>query len=113
MLTLHTDTFIATETPSEYAKLEGWKEGTVEVTFERKTQRVRCIAPSGGRSYWVIYDLCARYATGKKVWHAYISHDGHRVTHVSTGFDNRSGRYSQPRLVGFTDNVGKQHVSKR
>ena len=113
MLTLHNDTFIATETPSVYAVQYGWIEGTVEVTFDRKTRRVRCLAPSDKQRDWTIYGLCARYATGTKVWHATIRHDGTRVLSVWTGFDNRSRRYSEPRLCGFIDNVGEQHVSKR
>jgi hypothetical protein len=113
MFTLHTDTFIATETPSEYAKIEGWNEGTVEATFDGKTRRVRCIAPGGKQTEWTIYGLCARYATGTKLWHATIRHSGNRVLSVWTGFESRSGRYSQPRVCGFMADVGEQHVSKR
>ncbi len=113
MLTLHTDTFIAAETPSEYAVKYGWNEGTVEVTFDRKTRRVRCHAPSEKQKDWDIYDFCARYATGTKVWRASVRHDGQRILSVWTGFESRSGRHSQPRLCGFMADVSKQHISKR
>ena len=113
MITLHTDTFAATETPSEYAAQYGWNEGTIEVTFERKTSRVRCLAPDDKRSEWTIYGLCARYATGTKLWHASIRHNGERILSIWTGFDNRSRRYSEPRLCGFMADVSQQHVSKR
>ena len=113
MLTLHTETFLPIFPASDWAEAYGCREGSVEVTFEGKTHRVRCLAPGEKQTEWTIYGLCARYATGTKVWHASIRHDGQRVLSVWTGFDNRSGRYSQPRLVGFIDNVGKQHVSKR
>jgi len=113
MLTLHTDTFIPAETPSEYAVKYGWNEGTVEVTFMNRTRRVPCRAPSETKSNWSVFGLCARYATGSKVWHASIIHNGERVILVSTGFQSRSGRHSQPRLVGFTAEVSEAHVSKR
>jgi hypothetical protein len=113
MITLHTDTFAATETPSEYAAEYGWNEGTIEVTFERKTRRVRCIAPGGKQADWTIYGLCARYASGTKVWSASVRHDGQRILSLWTGFESRSGRHSQPRLCGFMADVSQQHVSKR
>jgi hypothetical protein len=113
MFMLHADTFIAAEEPSEYAKIEGWNEGTVEATFDGKTRRVRCIAPGGKQTEWTIYGLCARYATGTKLWHATIRHDGNRVLSVWTGFESRTGRHSRPRVCGFMADVGKQHISKR
>ena len=113
MLTLHTETFLLKLVPSDWAEEYGYCEGSIEVTFEGKRRRVRCLAPSKKFAHWVIYSLAARYATGTKVWHASAVYDGQRVLEVWTGFDNRSGRYSQPRLVGFIADVGKQHVSKR
>lgn len=113
MITLHTETFAPAAELSKWAKECNWNEGTVEVTFQGKTRRVECIAPNEKRTDWVIYGLCARYATGSKVWRATIWHNGSRVTSVSTGFDNRSGRFSEPRLVGFIEGVGDRHVSKR
>jgi hypothetical protein len=113
MIELNTETFAPAIEPSKNAEKYGWNEGSVEVTFHGKTQRVRCLAPSESRDYWMIYGLCARYATGSKVWHASLTFKGGRVTHISTGFENRSGRFSQPRLVGFIENVSEQHVSKR
>lgn len=113
MIELHSETFIPAAELSKWAREYGWNEGSVDVSFQGKTQRVECIAPSEGRTHWTIYGLCARYATGTKVWHATIWHDGKRVTHVSTGFENRSGKFSQPRLVGFIEGVGEQHVSQR
>jgi hypothetical protein len=113
MFTLHSDTFTATAVPSQWAEEHGWNEGTVEVTFEGKTRRVRCLAPSEKQKEWTIYGLCARYATGTKAWHASIRHNGERILSVWTGFDNRSRRYSEPRLCGFMADVGEQHVSKR
>jgi len=113
MLKIHADTFTATTAPSQWAEEYGWNEGTVEVTFEGKTKRVRCLAPDDKRSEWTIYGLCARYATGTKVWSASVRHDGNRILSLWTGFESRSGRHSQPRLVGFIDNVNAAHISKR
>lgn len=111
---VHTHSFMPTETPSEYAIKYGWKEGTVEVTFEGKTRRVDCIAPNENRNDWVIYHLCARYATGVKVWPATIWFNPEAKTfRVSTGFENRSGRFTKPRLVGFLADVKTHNVSKR
>jgi len=113
MLKIHADTFTATTAPSQWAEEYGWNEGSVEVTFEGKTKRVRCLAPDDKRSEWTIYGLCARYATGTKVWSASVRHDGNRILSLWTGFESRSGRHSQPRLVGFIDNVNAAHISKR
>lgn len=114
MLVVRFDTFTATETPSEYAAKYGWNEGTVEVEFMGKTRRVDCLAPDASNSTrWVVYGLCARYATGTKVWPASLVFKDGKLLHVSTGFYSRSGRHSQPKLCGFTQDVGEQHVSKR
>ena len=113
MIELHAETFAPAVEPSKYAEKYGWNEGSAEVTFLGKTRRVECIAPSEGRDYWVIYGLCARYATGSKVWRASLTVENGRVTHISTGFENRSGRFSQPHLVGFIEGANDQHVSKR
>jgi hypothetical protein len=113
MLTLHFDTFAATETPSENAVKYGWNEGTVEVTFAGETRRVRCLAPDANRHKWTVYGLCARYRTGAKVWPASLVFADGKLVHVWTGFENRSGRYSQPSLCGFTQNADNANVSKR
>jgi len=113
MLTVHFDTFTATETPSENAIKYGWNEGSVEVTFARETRRVRCLAPEANSQRWTVYGICARYRTGAKVWPASLVFADGKLVHVWTGFENRSGRYSQPRLCGFTQDAGKQNVSKR
>ena len=113
MITLHTETFTPAAELSKYAKDYGLNEGTVEVTFQGQTRRVECIAPNDKRTDWVIYGLCARYATGSKVWHATIWHDGEKVKSVFTGFENRSGRFSRPSLVGFIEKVSEKHISKR
>jgi len=108
------ETFQPSETPSKYAEEYGWNEGTVEVTFQGRTQRVKCIAGEKHTSDWTIYGLCARYATGSKVWRATIHFNPEtRFYHVSTGFDNRSGRFSRPNLTGFIDQVSDKHISKR
>lgn len=109
-----TETFQPAVTLSAYAEKYGWNEGTVEVTFQGRTERVNCHAPKDGGSQWTIYGLSARYATGTKVWPATIWFDAaKRTVRVHTGFDNRCGRFSQPRLVGFLANVATQHISKR
>jgi hypothetical protein len=113
MITLHTETFVPAAQKSQYSEKYGWNEGSVEVTFEGKTRRVECLAPNETQAHWMIYGLCARYATGSKVWHASLQFKDGRLLHISTGFDNRSGRFSQPHLVGFMQDVGKQHISKR
>lgn len=113
MITVRENTFIASENPSEYDIKYGWNSGTVEVEFNGETRRVDCLAPGKDKAHWTIYGLCARYSTGTKVWRATIFWFDKRITHVSTGFDNRSGRYSRPRLCGFTEDVGAAHVSKR
>jgi hypothetical protein len=113
MLTFHFDTFAATETPSDNAVKYGWNEGTAELTFAGETRRVRCLAPDANRHSWTVYGLCARYRTGAKVWPASLMFADGKLVHISTGFDNRSGRYSQPRLCGFTQDADKANVSKR
>jgi len=113
MIELHTETFAPAPELSKLAQKYGWNEGTVEMKFEGKTRRVKCIAPKENGDRWTVYGLCARYATGSKVWSATLIFKDGRLTNVSTGFDNRSGRFSQPRLVGFIENVGDKHISKR
>lgn len=109
-----TQTFQPAAELSKWAQKFGWNEGTVEVTFQGKTERVRCHAPKGDEKTWTIYGLCARYATGTKAWPATIWFNVEtRTVNVSTGFDNRSGRFSQPRLVGFIAQVAAQHISQR
>jgi hypothetical protein len=109
-----TETFQPAAELSKYGQQFGWNEGTVEVTFQGRTERVQCIAPKDGGSQWTIRGLCARYATGAKVWPATIWFDADKRTfNIMTGFDNRSGRFSQPRLVGFLADVAPQHVSQR
>ena len=113
MITVREDTFTPSENPSEYDIKHGWNSGTVEVEFNGKTRRVDCLAPGKDKGSWTIYGLCARYATGSKVWRATIYWIDNKITHVFTGFENRTGRYSQPRICGFTQDVGEAHVSKR
>jgi hypothetical protein len=113
MITINTETFVANETPSENAIKYGWNEGTIEATFMGKTRRVNCLAPDAKSERWAVYGLCARYATGTKVWHATVTFEDGKVSRVWTGFDNRSRRYSEPRLCGFIADVGEQHVSRR
>ena len=109
------ETFQPAAELSKYAKEYNWNEGTVEVAFQGRTQRVECIAPSdGGRKEWTIYGLAARYATGSKVWRATMTLNLETGRcRVSTGFDNRSGRFSEPRLVGFIAQSSEKNVSKR
>ena len=113
MIKLNTETFAPAIEPSKNAEKYGWNEGSVEVTFAGETRRVRCLAPKANSQRWTVYGICARYRTGAKVWPASLVFADGKLIHVSTGFDNRSGRYSQPRLCGFTQDAGKQNVSKR
>jgi len=111
---ISTETFQPATELSKFGQQYGWNEGTVEVTFQGRTERVECIAPKEGEKNWTIYGLCARYATGTKVWPATIRFNiENHSAFVSTGFENRSGRFSQPRLVGFIAKVAEQHVSQR
>lgn len=113
-MNIATETFQPAAELSKYGQEYGWNEGTVEVTFQGRTERVKCIAPKDGEAKWTIYGLCARYATGTKVWPATIWFSAETgKMNVSTGFDNRSGRFSQPRLVGFIAKVADQHISQR
>lgn len=113
MIMLNTETFVPAETPSENAIKYGWNEGTVEVEFMGKTRRVNCLAPDAKSDRWAVYGLCARYATGTKVWPATVVFEKGKLFNIFTGFESRTGRHSQPRLCGFTADAGEQHVSRR
>lgn len=112
MITLATTTFEpAAEQPSFNAKF-GWVSGTAEVTFQGKTHRVN--VRKTGETEWVIFGIGGRYPTGSKVWPASIKFN-HATNEmwVRLGFDSRSGRHGQPRLTGFLEQAGKNHISKR
>ena len=109
---LATATFTADDVQGELCAQYGWVDGTAEVTFERKTHRVNVRRVND--TEWVVFSLGARYATGTKVWPACVRFDfAKNKVSVSTGFDNRSGKFSQPRLCCFLADVGTNVVSQR
>ena len=113
MLTINTASFIADAEQGEYAIKYGWIDGTVEVTFERKT---RCVhARKCDNNQFIAFDLAARYPTGSKVWKASarFTPEG-KIISVQAGVESRSGRIaSQPRICGFIADVREQHISQR
>ena len=113
MITINAATFAPFKEQSDYAVKNGWIEGTVEVAFMSKTRHVECRAPSANDGEWIVFDLCARYATGTKVWPATVKIRDGKIDYITTGFESRSGRHSRPRLCGFLQDVCEQHVSKR
>lgn len=113
MITINTETFVPADKQSDYAVNNGWIDGTVEVAFMGKTRRVECRATAGDSSEWIVFDMCARYATGTKVWPAAVKILNGKIDYVRTGFESRSGRHSQPRLCGFLQDVSEKHVSQR
>ena len=113
MIEIRTETFVPAEVPSDYAVTNDRTEGSVEVTFNGVTRRVICLAPDAKSAVWVIYGLCARYATGKKVWPASVLVVGSNAIGIFAGFESRSSRHSRPTLVGFLQDAREQHISKR
>jgi hypothetical protein len=113
MLTIDIASFVADAEQSEYAVQYGWLNGTVEVTFQGKTRRVR--ARKCDDNQIIAFDMAARYPTGSKVWKSSVrfSVDG-KVRHINAGVESRSGRIaSQPRICGFIEGVRDEYISKR
>lgn len=85
--------------------------GTVEITLQGKTKRVRCYQ-SGDRI--TAFDVGVKYKTGTKVWHGSVTHWIEKGTeNVDGGFDNRASRSRIATIVGFYSDVAEAHTSKR
>lgn len=86
-----------------------WIEGTVEVTLDKKTVRVKAIAKTTSAGHFSITasGMTGRYQTGMKAWPAQVTQVLDPTTNnlwdrIEFGRDERSGRCKKAGMLFFS-----------
>lgn len=112
MQMINANTFIANEEQDGHYSIDG----TVEVTINKITKRVRASKWKNAKGEYdqlIAYTIAGRYETGTKVWHCHITQYNDGRESIGGGFENRATRSRIRYIVGFMEAINKDHHSKR